>query len=191
MPRVTPAIVLVLVAALGEATRVDALEVRQLDVTRAGGRFTMQAVAEIAIRPDVAFAILTDYEHLSELDPKVLESRVLERPEPNVAIVWLRVRACVAFVCKVMEQVERVDEHPPDEIVVTLLPERSDVKLQNARWRIESTEEGTRLSYTLELEPGSWVPAFARGSVERQLRSSFRGALAAIERLGETRVASP
>jgi hypothetical protein len=188
VPRV--AVVAVLVA-LGAAAGVEALEVLQLDVARDGERYTMHAVAEIAIPPDVAFAILTDYEHLDLLDPKVLESRLIERPEPNVALVWLRVRACVAFVCKVMEQVERVEEHPPDEIVVTLLPERSDVKLQNARWEIEPVENGTQLTYTLELEPGDWVPAFARGSVQRQLRSSFRGALLALEQIGAPRVASP
>ena len=179
--------IVLLVAAIGA----DALEIRQLEVTRTGEIYRMEAVAEIPIPREVAFAILTDYEHLDQLDPKVLESRLLERPEPNVAIVWLRVRGCVAFICKVMEQVERVEERPPDEIVVTLLPERSDLELENARWRLESLEEGTRLSYTLEIDPGSWVPAFARGSVERQLRASFRAALLAIERLGETRVASP
>jgi hypothetical protein len=151
----------------------------------------MNAVADVAIPPDVAFTILTDYEHLDLLDPKVLESRLIERPEPNVALVWLRVRGCVAFVCKVMEQVERVDEHPPDEIVVTMIPERSDVKLQNARWKIDPTGDGSRLTYTLELVPGNWVPAFARGSVARQLQSSFRGAMLAIEKIGSTRVASP
>ena len=188
MPRFAPAVLLV--AVVGAAGTVAALEVQQLDVTRDGDRFTMQAVAEVAIPPDVAFAILTDYDHLDQLDPKVLESRLLERPGPNVALVWLRVRGCVAFICKVMEQVERVDEHPPDEIVVTLLPERSDVKLQNARWGIEATEDGARLTYMLELEPGDWVPAFARGSVSRQLKTSFRGAMLAIEKIGTTRVAS-
>ena len=184
------AIVAVLAAAVW-AAGVEALEIAQLDVTRDRAHYTMHAVAEIAIPPDVAFAILTDYEHLELLDPKVLESRLLERLEPNVALVWLRVRGCVMFVCRVMEQVERVEEHPPGEIVVTLLPERSDVKLQNARWGIESVEEGTQLTYTLEFEPGDWVPAIARGSVERQLRSSFRGALLAIEKIGATRVTSP
>jgi hypothetical protein len=173
------------------AATAHALDIRQLDITRTGDVYRMEAVAEIAIPREVAFAILTDYEHLDQLDPKVLESRVVERPGPNVAIVWLRVRGCVAFICKVMEQVERVEERPPDEIVVTLLPERSDLALENARWRLEAMEEGTRLSYTLEINPGSWVPAVARGAVERQLRASFRGALLAVERLGEPRVASP
>jgi hypothetical protein len=180
------AVVFFFVAAAGA----DALEVQQLEITRTGDVYRMEAVAEIPIPREVAFAILTDYEHLDELDPKVLESRLLERPEPNVALVWLRVRGCVAFICKVMEQVERVEERPPDEILVELLPDRSDMKLESAHWRLEPTEEGTRLSYTLELEPGDWVPAFARGAVERQLRSSFRGALLAVERLGVNRMAS-
>jgi hypothetical protein len=179
------------IVALFAAAGAGALEIRKLDVERAGEIYRMEAVAEIPIPREVAFAILTDYENLDQLDPKVLESRVLERPAANVAIVWLRVRGCVAFVCKVMEQVERVEERPPDEIVVTLLPERSDLDLENARWRLEALEAGTRLSYTLEIDPGSWVPAFARGSVKRQLRASFRGAMLAVERLGETRVASP
>src|SRR6185436_6143985 len=116
------AVVVAVLAATVGAAGVEALDIAQLDVTRDGAHFTMHAVAQLAIPPDVAFAILTDYEHLDLLDPKVLESRLIERAEPNVALVWLRVRGCVLFVCRVMEQVERVEEHPPGEIVVTLLP---------------------------------------------------------------------
>jgi len=165
----------------------QAVEVSQLDVHHEGQRFYMTAVADIDVPHEVAFSILTDYEHLELLDPKVLDSRVLERPSPNVALVWMRVRGCVAFICKELEQVERVEENSPGEIVVTVLPERSDVKLENARWQLAPTEHGTRLSYTLEMEPGSWVPVFGRGSVERQLRASFRNALNAIEQLAEAR----
>lgn len=167
------------------------LEVEQLDVRHEGQRFFMTAVAEIGVPPEVAFAILTDYEHLAQLDPKVLASRLIERPEPNVALVWMRVRGCVAFVCRELEQVEKVEERAPQEIIVTVLPERSDVKLENARWLLEPTEGGTRLTYTLEMEPGSWVPIFGRGSVERQLRASYGNALSAIERLAQSQVASP
>ena len=167
------------------------LEISQLDVRHEGQRFFMTAVAEISVPRDVAFAILTDYEHLNLLDPKVLESRLVDRPSPNVALVWMRVRGCVAFMCKELEQVERVEENAPGEIVVSVLPDRSDVKVENAHWLLEPTEGGTRLSYTLEMEPGTWVPIFGRGSIERQLRASYKGALTAIEGLAASRVASP
>src|SRR5262245_49725711 len=166
------------------------LEVSQLDVRHEGQRFFMTAVAEVAVPQDVAFAILTDYEHLDQLDPKVLESRLIERPSPNVALVWMRVRGCVAFMCKELEQVERVEENAPGEIIVAVLPERSDVKVETARWQLEPTENGTRLTYTLEMEPGTWVPVIGRPSVERQLRASYKNALAAVERIAQSRQAS-
>jgi hypothetical protein len=179
------------VVAVGLASPAGALEVKQLDVRHEGQRFYMTAVAEIAVANDVAFAILTDYEHLNLLDSKVLESRLLERPSPKVAVVWLRVRVCVAFVCRDLEQVERVEEHAPEEIIITVLPDRSDVKFERARWQLAPTDGGTRLSYNLEMEPGSWVPFFGRGSVERQLRTSLTGALKSVERLAQTRAVSP
>lgn len=175
---------------LAASASAHALEVRQLEVTRVKQRYHVEAVSEIAVPPEVAFAILTDYGRLDELDSKVLESKLLERPEPNVALVWMRVRACVAFLCRELEQVERVEEHPNDEIRMEVLPDRSDVKVDNAHWRMEPTENGTLLSYTLDVEPGGWVPVFGRGSIERQLRSSYRDALSAVERLGLARMAS-
>jgi hypothetical protein len=189
---VRPLVVVAGVVLTALAGSAGALEVLQLDVRHEGQRFYMTAVAEIDAPRDVAFAILTDYEHLELLDSKVLASRVLERPAPNVALVWMRVRGCVAFICKELEQIERVEENAPGEIIVRVLPERSDVKLENARWELAPTEHGTRLSYTLEMEPGSWVPIFGRGSVERQLRTSYRNALTAIEQLARNRAgASP
>jgi hypothetical protein len=186
--RTLPAVAFVVV--LVAAASAHALDVRQLEVTRVKQRYHVEAVSEITVPPEVAFAILTDYGSLGELDSKVIESRLLERPEPNVALVWMRVRACVTFVCRELEQVERVEEHPNDEIRIEVLPERSDVKVDNAHWRFEATENGTLLSYTLDIEPGGWVPVFGRGFVERQLRSSYRDALAAVERLGRARMAS-
>ena len=190
MSRVHTIVALAFVSAIALAASVNALDVRQLDVTRVKQRYHVEAVSEIAVPPEVAFAILTDYESLSELDPKVIESRLLERPEPNVALVWMRVSACVAFVCRELEQVERVEEHPNDEIRTEVLPERSDIKVDNAYWHIEPTENGTLLTYTLDVEPGGWIPVFGRGAVVRQLRSSYTNALTAIERLGQARTAS-
>ena len=178
----------VFVSAVAAATSASALEVRQLDVTRVKQRFHLEAVSEIAVPPDVAFEILTDYERLPRLNPQVLESRLLERPEPNVALVWMRLRACV-IVCKELEQVERVQENPPGEIVIEVLPERSDVKVDNAHWRIEPTENGTLLYYTLDIEPGALVSFFGSSSIKKQLRESYQAALTNVERLGQERMA--
>jgi hypothetical protein len=178
--------------AAGHGPGAAALEIERLDVSYADGRYRMEAVAEVGASPQTVFAILTDYDRLDLLDSKVLESRLLERPAPNVALVWMRVRGCIAFViCRELKQVDRVEERAPTEILVTLVPERSDLELENARWQIESSAEGAKLRYVLEMEPGSWVPFFGRSSVERQLRAGFRNALAAIERLAVEREPGP
>ena len=95
-----PVRVAALLCAAWTTTPAYALEIERLDVSYASGRYRVDAVAQVDASPRAVFAVLTDYEHLDQLDPKVLGSRVLERPEPNVAVVWTRVRACVAFVCR-------------------------------------------------------------------------------------------
>jgi hypothetical protein len=175
---------LLVLSALACGRVAGALEIERLDVSYADGHYRVDAVASVAVPRETVFAILTDYEHLDRLDAKVLASRLLERPEPDVAIVWMRVRGCVAFVCRELEQVERVEEHAPDEIRLSLIPERSDIAFETARWKLDAGDGVTTLHYELEMDPGSWVPFFGRGSVQRQLRSSFRSALAAVEEIG-------
>lgn len=175
-----------MLAALG-AGGLQAAEISRLDVGYAAGRYRLEATAEVAVAPEVVYAILTDYANLHRLDPQVLESKLLERPGPGVALVWLRARGCVLFICRELEQVQRVDERSPQQLVVDVIPERSDIPYEHARWLFEPTETGTKLDYVLEIEPGSWVPFFGRGSVQRQLRASFRQALAAIETLAGER----
>ena len=177
----------VLVSAVAAATDASVLEVTKPVVTVVNGRFHLEAVSEIAVPPDVAFKILTDYERLPCLNRRVLESRLLERPEPNVALVWMRLRVC--GLCKKLEQVERVQENPPGEIVIEVLPERSDVKVDNAHWRIEPTESGTRLYYALDIEPaGALISFLGSGFIKKQLRESYEGALTNVERIGQGRM---
>jgi Polyketide cyclase / dehydrase and lipid transport len=171
----------------GMSASACALEVSQLDVSHEKSRFTVEAVAHVDVPIQTAYDILTDYGHLDLLDSQVLESRVLERPEPNVVVVWMRVRGCIVFVCRELEQVERIEEDAPNAISLAVLPERSDVKFETASWRLEATATGTKLYYSLQVEPGSWVPFFAHGSVERKLRASFLGALDAIEKIAGAR----
>ena len=170
-------------AALLDASAGHTLDIEQLDVERDGMRFNVAARAVLAVPREALYSVLTDYDHLNRLDATLVESARLETIGNHIYLVVTRARVCVLFFCRVVDRVERIEERPPEEIVATALPERSDVALSVSRWKLEETGDGhTRVSYSLEVEPTN-LPGFAGGAVRRNLERSVRASMTAAEQL--------
>jgi hypothetical protein len=104
-------------------------------------------------------AVLRDYEHYPSLDTRILQARVLERPDPNVALLETTLRACFGPFCRNVKRVERVEESP-NALAAIADPARSDVRFGETHTQLSPAEHGgTRVRYTTSITPGFWIPS--------------------------------
>ncbi len=137
---------------------VHASEVHSLDVTRSDDRFVLVADASLNARPEPVFQVLTDYDGLVRLSSKTIESRRIDRTEEGNPVVYTVNAGCWLVFCATVKRTEVYVESPYEHLVATVDPERSSVKYGRQEWALQPEGDGTRLQYTLELEPEFWVP---------------------------------
>lgn len=103
-------------------------------------------------------ARMTDYAHLDQLSPLVIQSRALERFDDSRARLELIMHACVLVFCKTVKRVIDVTLENNGDIVTRALPELSDFYKADERWRIAPERAGTRIKYRGEIIPKFFVP---------------------------------
>lgn len=148
-------------------------------------RFEMTAVLDAPI--DSVERILRDYPNYPTLDSRILDAKVLERPEENVAILATTLRACFGPVCRTVRRVERVEESRYALTAITD-PERSQVKFGETRMALASEEdERTRVTYETRLEPDFWIPALlARRMMLETLEDATLELFRSVEKQAQT-----
>jgi hypothetical protein len=120
-------------------------------------RFEMTAVLDAPI--DEVERILRDYENYPTLDSRILDAKVIERPQEGAAILQTTLRACFGPVCRTVRRIERVEESS-HALLATTDPERSDMKFGETRMALAPADEDkTRVTYQTRLQPDFWIPA--------------------------------
>jgi hypothetical protein len=103
--------------------------------------------------------VLRDYAQYPSLNDRILSSKVLSRPERDVALLETTVKVCLGPFCRNVTRVERVLESRYVMLAIAD-PKRSDVKSSETRSELEPTLHGTtRVKYVTDVVPGFWVPA--------------------------------
>jgi len=131
----------------------------------------------IPCRPDSVWLVLTDYDHLREFIPDMVESRMLEDHGSTKLIEqtgkgkWFLFGKQARVVLEVEEnKYSRLDFHVVD----------GDFNLFDGSWRLYPKGRGTLLTYRLSLKPKFFAPAFM---VRKALSSDVPDRLAAIRDL--------
>jgi hypothetical protein len=146
-------------------------------------QYEFEMVAMIDAPIERVEAVLRDYDNYSELDTRILEARVLQRPEQHVAILATTVRACFGPFCRNVKRIERVEEAPL-ELTATADAARSDVKSGQTRTQLMVTDRGTRVSYRTSIVPAFWIPAFVgRRLMLRTLEEATINMFTNVERI--------
>ena len=101
---------------------------------------------------------LTDYTHLTRINPDILESRILQVFNPARHRVRTLIRACILIFCRDVEQVQDVERLDDMHVVADIVPELSDFKSGTAEWKLHRLQEKTVLQFTARVEPDFWVP---------------------------------
>ncbi len=179
-----------LLLALLPASVVDAAEFESIDVRVEDDVYHVHAEAHIDAGMKAVRAVITDYDHMHWITGAVLESEVLERPAPGVAVVFVRTRACFSFFCKTIEQVQRVNARDAN-VIVFETQAGGDLKQGRTEWRLrEIGERRTRLTWDMTMEPDFWVPwLIGPGLITSGLADEGRDMINGIEKLANEREA--
>lgn len=173
-----------LILTLGVCARAYAAQFHVLDVSRDGDVYRLSADVYLDAPLPQVYRVLTDYNHLTRISRVIRRSRLLERPDAHTALVYVESRACVLFFCHTIEETQKMVESPPANLSAVAIPELSNVKRAESDWHLQTEGRGTRMQWTLTIEPEFWIPPLIGPAlVEGQLRSEGEYSARGIEKL--------
>jgi hypothetical protein len=141
------------------AAAAGAFQIEKSETRYADRRYQCELSVKLDAPPDKVQAVLRDYERYPALDTRILQARVLERPEPNVVVLETTVRVCFGWFCRNVTRVERVQESE-HSLAATADPSRSDVKFGETSTQLSPDENGgTLVHYRTSITPAFWIPA--------------------------------
>lgn len=147
-----------------------------VDVTREADNtyhFSMKFVANASPYP--VFAIITNYDQLTQLNPLITSSRILSSDSPSVARVEIITQGCMLFFCKKILRVEEVSIDTHLNITTVVIPSMSDFKAGNTRWTFTPDGDKTIVHYTASMQPSFWLPPFVGPyALKKQIRSQLQ-----------------
>jgi len=151
------------------------------------GIYRVSVVASINAPPDTVLRTITDYAHLTAINPSILESSVLQTFSPNRYRVRTQMRVCILVFCRNVLQVQDVEQLDNTRLVADIVPEYSDFRAGRAEWVLEGSRDRTVLNFSAWVEPSFWVPPvigawlFRRKIVSEMLATSSYMEMDAVE----------
>lgn len=147
------------VAALLSAPAAQAFTIEHSEARYADKHFHYELVVTLDAPIDRVDEVLRNYAEYPSLNARILSSKVLERPEPDVVTLETTVELCFGWFCRDVTRVERVQESKYT-LQAVADPKRSDVKFSETRSELSPAHHGaTRVRYVTNVVPGFWVPA--------------------------------
>lgn len=156
-----------------------------VQVTKHGGRYDLFADARLDAPAGAIYKVLLDYgdDRFNRISDIYKESAYLAPDSDGTPLVYTLVKGCLAFFCRSMRRVERLEVIESRYIRTTTLPERSDFKFSQSEWVLEAVGDATKVTYRLTIEPDFWLPPFVGPwFLQRRL---MRGGVDAVARIEE------
>lgn len=186
----SPRIGLCLGAAVA-AVAASAATIDSIEVGREGSIYSLHAETFLEASPEAIVDVLLDYERFGRISSVYKDYGYLDPLPDGTPVVFTRMEGCLLFYCKSMTRVERLEVESPGSIRTVTLPERSDFKRSISEWLLEREATGTRMTYTLEMEPDFTVPpVIGPWYIKRILKRGGGRAVDRIERLAQAVEAS-
>lgn len=162
------------------ASQLIAAELTHVEVERKGKRFYMDSTLVIDAPLESMYAILTDYNSMHQFSRGIVHSQEVTPDAKGARRVYTHIRGCIAFLCRNIERVERLETRDNNHIVTTLDPALSENVAWNlSTWDLESIEveqenpdtkmiSRTQIRYQMEFEPDFWVPPIIGGYIVKK-----------------------
>lgn len=123
-----------------------------------GDIFEMSVVALIDAPPEQVLNALTNYQHLSRVNPDIIESEILLVYSPTRHRVRSLLKTCILFFCKRIRQVQDITQVSDRVIEAVNLPEDSDFVYGTMRWELAVQGDATRMRFDAQFKPAFWMP---------------------------------
>src|SRR6188768_895223 len=137
-----------------------ALTIEHANASYKDKHYEFEMIAIVDAPVESVQAVLRDYESYKELDPRILDAHVIERPTAYISILETTLRVCFGPFCRNVKRVELVEEAPL-QLSAIADPARSDVKYGETRMKLSVSEGRTRVSYQTSIVPNFWIPPVA------------------------------
>lgn len=138
---------------------------KEFNVTYKDKTYYLYAEFEVAASPERVMEVLTDFEHIADLNPAIIESEIQTSPNN----IGLRVRTviedCVLFFCKKITRVEDITQHKNTKLEALIIPMISDLRSGYATWELTQQPTGTFVKYDAHMQPKFWIPPIIRSYV--------------------------
>jgi Polyketide cyclase / dehydrase and lipid transport len=122
------------------------------------GVYSLSIDARIDAPAAMVYRLITDYDHLQDINPAIRESRILRADSPEKYRIRVVTRVCVLFYCRDVSQSQDMLQLPGYIIEATLLPENSDFRRGRAQWRLTAEGDSTLMHFRADLVPDFFLP---------------------------------
>ena len=164
----------------------DAAELRNVDVDRKDGRYSLTSEVWFDTEVDAIYAVFLNYDLASKFSGFIVESRNLEPTADGQRRFYIRNHGCVWFFCRSFERSGQVEHEPFVYIRSTADAGESDFHFSLESWTFETEGAGTLVVYEFEFEPKFWIPPLIGPYVLRKkLKNDSARALNRIEALAQ------
>lgn len=143
----------------------------RIDVTRAKDVIKVRADFLVAVSAQEAFAVLTDYDHMRDFLPGVVESRVVQRSADKL-LVSQSMRMRLGFVSLPVDSVRSVALEPPYRLVSRAVS--GTISKAEVVTTLSEDRGKTLVTYESAAEVSSWLPeAIGTAIVGKQVREQL------------------
>jgi hypothetical protein len=157
-----------------------------IEVDYVDGRYSMESVMWFDAGVDETYAVFSDFDLSTEFSGAIVEARNLEPDAQGRPGYYIRNRACILFFCKSVVRQGHVESRDKRLLQAFTDASRSDFRFCEESWEFVEENGGTRVRYTLLMEPDFWIPpGIGPYMIKRKLKSDGSEALGRIEALAQ------
>lgn len=132
----------------------EAFELVSVETHRDGPAYVLRIEALFDAPPARLLEVLTDYDRIHELHPRMKVSRSLGPVGADTEEVYSHFEGCVLLFCRDIHRVEHIHAHA-NTLVAVDVPGRGSFREGRTEWRFTAEGAGARLHYETR-----FVPAF-------------------------------
>src|SRR5690606_31228147 len=149
-PRRTVRARIALLVSILAVPSVQAAQIERLEITRSGARFGMALAARLDVPLEDSYRVLGDFDELPLINDAIEQVRLLDGAPSGAQRLYTRVRVCVWLFCTHLDQVQDMWSISDGAVLgynAAVLPERSNLRFGNARWRLRDCDGRTCLQF--------------------------------------------
>ncbi len=140
----------------------------QVDVARRGAVYMVSAAMEVPVTVAEAWGVMTDYDGMARFVPNLSESRVVERAGQRWTVEQKGVARFGPLRLR-FESTRELDLTPTERVASRQV--KGEMRSVSSVTTFAHAGGGTRITYSAQMEPGFWFPAFVS---ERLIANALR-----------------